>query len=79
MPVIFRYKRFRILFYSNEEKRAHIHAVSNDGEEVKIWLTPEIKIAKSSGVSEAETNEIMAEVKSNKLRCLKAWRNFHGK
>ena len=45
MPFIFRYKEFVIRFwYSFEEGRRHVHAVSDDAN-VKIWLEPEISDA----------------------------------
>jgi hypothetical protein len=46
MPLIFNYKGFKIRFYMNEENRMHVHAVYENGGEIKVWLSPEIEIAK---------------------------------
>jgi len=43
MPEIFRYLRFKVFFWMNEEPRMHVHVESPDGESVKVWLEPEIR------------------------------------
>lgn len=45
MPTVFRYGEFRFYFFSREESRKHIHVSSPKGE-AKIWLEPEITVAK---------------------------------
>jgi hypothetical protein len=40
MPIVFRHKGFRFVFYSNEgdpREPAHIHAIK-DGVDAKFWL-----------------------------------------
>jgi Domain of unknown function (DUF4160) len=47
MPVVFRHRGFRFLFYSNEgdpREPAHIHAVKDDID-AKFWLFPEVSVA----------------------------------
>jgi hypothetical protein len=36
-PTVLRYKNYRLLFFSKEENRIHIHISSPDGE-AKFWL-----------------------------------------
>jgi len=77
MPVIFKYKNFYIKFYSAEEGRMHVHALSLDGESIKIWLEPEIEIAQIDGVFNDKTvNEILKKVKENESKCKTQWKNF---
>ncbi len=47
MPVVFRHKGFRFLFYANEgdpREPTHIH-VPKDGIDAKFWLSPEVIVA----------------------------------
>ena len=46
MPVVFRHRGFRFLFYANEgdpREPVHIHAVK-DGIDAKFWLWPEVSV-----------------------------------
>ena len=43
--------------FSNEEERMHIHVIGV-GHEAKFWLEPEVELAKNSGFSKHELNEI---------------------
>ena len=43
--------------FSNEEERMRIH-VLGDGHEAKFWLEPKVELAKNSGFSKHELNEI---------------------
>ena len=80
MPFIFRYKEFVIRFwYSFEERRRHVHAVSDDAN-VKIWLEPEISIASVKGrINESMLNELLLEVKKNEQLCIDAWDRYLGR
>ncbi|MBP5530814.1 MAG: DUF4160 domain-containing protein [Lentisphaeria bacterium] len=80
MPFIFRYKEFVIRFwYSFEERRRHVHAVSDDAN-VKIWLEPEISVASVKGrINESMLNELLQEVKKNEQLCIDAWDQYLGK
>ncbi len=61
MPVVFRYKGYRFLFFSNEGdplEPMHIHV--RKGEAIaKIWLDPEPGIANSYGLNSSELNELL--------------------
>ena len=80
MPFIFRYKEFVIRFwYSFEERRRHVHAVSDDAN-VKIRLEAEISVASVKGrINESMLNELLQEVKKNEQLCIDAWDQYLGK
>jgi len=51
MPVVFRHKGFRFVFYANEgdpREPVHIHAIK-DGLDAKFWLSPEVAVAYNDG------------------------------
>ena len=50
MPTVFVEGPYRFYFFSREETRKHVHVASSDGE-VKIWLEPEISLAKVINLS----------------------------
>ncbi len=56
-PTIFRERGYRFLFFSREELRMHVHALSPDGE-AKFWLEPELELARNDGFTRAELREI---------------------
>nr|VFJ92704.1 MAG: protein of unknown function (DUF4160) [Candidatus Kentron sp. LFY] len=45
-PTVFKENGIKYFFFSKEEDRMHIHALSADGE-AKFWLEPEIELAKN--------------------------------
>ena len=79
MPIIFYFKGFEIRFwYTGEENRRHVHAVK-PGINVKIWLEPEIKVAKITGkINSSLVNELLNEVKKHENDCNSAWNEFQG-
>lgn len=64
MPTVFRHGEFRFYFFSREETRKHIHVSSSNGE-AKIWLEPEIAIAKVIELSNQDVNKILELVKDH--------------
>jgi Domain of unknown function (DUF4160) len=55
MPVVFRYKGFRLFFYSSEgspREPVHVH-VRAGGSEAKLWLEPQVRVAISYGFDPA--------------------------
>lgn len=51
MPTVFRSRRFRLFFYSNEgspQEPPHIH-VERAGAEAKFWLRPRVQVAYNDG------------------------------
>ena len=64
MPTVFRHDEFRFYFFSREETRWHIHVSSPNGE-AKIWIEPEISVAKVINLSQQEVNKIVSLVNEN--------------
>lgn len=63
-PVFSRESGYIFKIYSNEEERMHIHVISADYE-TKIWLEPEIEVAKNTGFPAHELNKIIKIVEKN--------------
>lgn len=75
MPVVFRYKSFRIFFYSNEgnpREALHVHARNAEGE-AKFWLTPSVYLADSDGFDAATLRELRDTVVANQELIERTW------
>lgn len=72
MPTVFIIGSHRYYFFSHEESRRHVHVSSPDGE-VKIWLEPNIEVAKVIHMSSKEVDQILAVVKERKGEIDDAW------
>jgi len=66
-PVFGRESSYVFKIFSNEEERMHIHVIG-DGHEAKFWLEPEVELAKNSGFSKHELNEIQKIVEKHAER-----------
>ena len=64
MPTVFRHDDFRFFFFSREETRRHIHVSSSNGE-AKIWIEPDVSVAKVVNLSQQEVNKIISLVNEN--------------
>ena len=64
MPTVFRKDEFIFYFFSRQETRKHIHVSSPNGE-AKIWIEPEVSVAKVVNLSQQEVNKIVALVNEN--------------
>ena len=62
-PTIVRDGQFRLFFFSREEARIHVHVAHPDGE-AKFWLTPEIAVATTTGLSPRQLREAQAVVRA---------------
>ena len=78
MPTVFIDGNRRYYFFSREETRMHVH-VSTPGGEAKIWLEPEISVAKAINLPESELNEIIKTVANRKEDLINAWNKHFGK
>lgn len=77
MPTVFTDGAYRYYFFSREETRKHIHVSSADGE-AKVWLEPEIIIAKSVNIPAGELNKILKVVEERKEEINDFWnRHFN--
>jgi Domain of unknown function (DUF4160) len=78
MPVVFRHRDFRFFFYSNEgtpREPIHIH-VEKNGNEAKIWLHPNLRVAYNDGYDGRTLRELLQIVAANKPRVERAWDEF---
>lgn len=71
-PTIFRWKGYRLFFFSREEQRMHVHVFSADGE-AKIWLEPEIEVAKNYGLSRKALAEALDVIRERSDEIQDAW------
>lgn len=76
-PTVFRERGFRFFFFSREEERPHVHVVSGGGE-AKIWLVPEIEIAKNYRYSRRQLKEIESLVEAHYDELIGAWQRHFG-
>ena len=77
MPTVFVEGSCRYYFFSREETRMHVHISTPNGE-AKIWLEPDIGVAKSINLSSEELNDIKKTVARRKEELIDAW-NKHFK
>ena len=73
-PTVLRHKNYRLLFFSKEENRIHIHISSPDGE-AKFWIEPEIELAENHGLSQKQINEIKKLIEENENDIRNAWQD----
>ena len=77
-PTIFREKGYRFFFFSREETRMHVHVYCGDGE-AKIWLEPEIELAKNYGLSRLQLKQIEEIIEDHYNELTSAWQqHFNG-
>ena len=80
MPVVFRHKGFRFVFYSNEgdpREPVHIHAIK-DGIDAKFWLSPEGSVSYNDGHSARALRELAEVVATRRDFILRARDEFFG-
>jgi hypothetical protein len=76
-PTVVRDGPFRLFFFSREEPRVHVHVSHPDGE-AKFWLTPQIALATSTGLSKAQLRDAEAVVGAHLKEILDAWQQHFG-
>lgn len=80
MPVIFRHRGFRFLFYANEgdpREPVHIHAMK-DGIDAKFWLWPEVSVAYNDGFNAKTLRELVEIIGNRRDEIARAWNEFFG-
>lgn len=78
MPVILRLDGLKFFFYSNEGsplEPAHIH-VRQAGCEAKIWLHPDIQIARNEGFNAKDLKNILERVQQHENLLKGAWHEY---
>ena len=73
-PTVFRERGYRFFFFSLEEARMHVHVRSPDGE-AKLWLEPEIELARNHRLSDVQLGQVKAIVEAHRDELISAWRN----
>ena len=76
-PTVVRDGQFRLFFFSREETRIHVHVAHPDGE-AKFWLTPQVAIATSTGLSKAQLREAQGIVGKHMTEIQNAWNHHFG-
>jgi hypothetical protein len=71
-PTIVRDGPFRLFFFSREESRIHVHVAHSDGE-AKFWLTPDVNLATSTGLTPRQLNEAQLVVQAHLKEINDAW------
>jgi hypothetical protein len=80
MPVVFRHRGFRFLFYANEgdpREPPHIHVI-RDGIDAKFWLFPDVALAYNDGFNAKTLRELVEIVRDNRREIESAWNDFFG-
>jgi hypothetical protein len=77
-PTVFRDGRYRFFFFSREEERIHVHAISPDGE-AKFWLDPTIALAAFDGLEPRELKRLHHIVEERQDEIRKAWKAHFGR
>lgn len=72
-PTVFRYKNYKLFFFSREESRMHIHITSPDGE-AKFWIEPIVALADYKGFSNRQLTELKKVVEEHAKEIEKAWK-----
>lgn len=83
MPKILLYITAKViwnfLFYNTDyyENRAHVHVGKrNTNELCKIWLEPDISLAKQGDLTEAQVKEVLGIATEYKSLLLRQWKAF---
>jgi Domain of unknown function (DUF4160) len=77
LPVVFRWRGHRFLFYSKEiGEPPHIH-VLKDGKQLKVWLDS-MGVARNAGFAPHEVNDILRVVGQQHTNFLEAWNDYFG-
>ena len=80
MPVVFRYKGFRVFFDSTEghpREPVHVH-VRAGGAECKLWLEAQVRVAISYGFDAATLRELTEVAQSHRETIERAWHDYFG-
>lgn len=76
-PTIFRERGYKFFFFSHEETRMHVHAVSEKGE-AKVWMEPAIELAMAHSLNVQAQNVILKLVEAHADEIREAWHKHFG-
>ncbi len=78
MPTVFRFNGIRFHFFANEgnpREPMHIHAERADAD-AKLWLFPEVTIAKTFGYNRSEQAILLRIVSQRRGDIQRVWNEF---
>ena len=75
---MFRDGPFRFFFFSREEERLHVHVQSGDGE-AKIWIEPEVEVARNYRLSDQDLNRVLELIVDHEQEIRDAWQRHFGR
>lgn len=76
-PTVFRENGYRFFFFSREEDRIHVHVISGDGE-AKLWLEPDIQLAKSYHYTRQHLKDVERLIEEHNDELIDAWQEYFG-
>lgn len=80
MPIILRYRAYRLLFFSNAgspREPVHVH-VRRGAARAKFWLEPGLSLASAYGMSPSELKELEGVVRDNSALIKERWDEHFG-
>ena len=72
-PTLFYEGPYRFFFFSREERRMHVHVMTADGE-AKLWLEPDISLAKNHGLSTTDLTKIEHVIRTRENEIKTRWK-----
>lgn len=76
-PTVLREGQFRLFFFSREEPRIHVHVSHPEGE-AKFWLSPEVQLATSTGLTQRQLREAQVIIEMHLGEIKNAWHRHFG-
>lgn len=78
MPKIFEWKGYIFFFFSNEgDPLEPIHVHVRKGENIaKFWISPEVSLASSWGMSSQELSMLENAIKEHKAQIVEKWNEY---
>lgn len=70
---------WQFLFYNTDyyENRAHVHIGKRDTQDLcKIWLEPEISLAKQGDLTDSQIKEVLQIAEKHKTDLMQQWQDF---
>ncbi|MDD6002247.1 MAG: DUF4160 domain-containing protein [Bacteroidales bacterium] len=70
---------WQFLFYNTDyyENRAHVHIGKRDTQDLcKIWLEPEISLAKQGDLTDSQIKEVLQIAEKHKTELMQQWQDF---
>jgi hypothetical protein len=77
-PTVLRAQGYRFYFFSREEQRAHVHVQHATGE-AKLWLDPELKVAKNYGLTARRLATALRLAREHYDEIRAAWETHFGR